>query len=176
MFSDALPEPARSQSRELLRRYVEARRTYFGARGDGVAAATRVAQDIHVQLGTIATTLGREHPDWDIAASYIDAIADVVRLEANRELVLRARVPMTVHAVLLAVALVAVGISALATGMARTRSFLTLFIVPILIAFAYMMILDIDRSRAGLITTGDAPMRRLQQVMTTGHADTSAAR
>ena len=163
--ADSLPEPGRSQSRELLRSYVAARRAYYHAAGDEVASTTARAQAIHRQLQTIAAGLAREHPTWDLAVDYTYSIAEVVRLEAARDLVLAARVPSTIHALLLLVAIVAVSVSGFATGLERTRSFLTLYVVPLVIGFAYVVIADLDRSRAGFISTGDRGMIRLQQTM-----------
>jgi hypothetical protein len=165
VLAEALPEPARSQSRELLRSYVAERRAFFAAKGDELARATKAAQAINAQLATIAAGVGREHPDWEVAGSFLEAVANVVRLEARRDLVLAARIPRTVNVLNLFVAVVAIGISGFAAGLSRKRSFLSLFVVPILIGLAYMLIADIDRSRAGFVSTGDWPMIRLQEVM-----------
>lgn len=165
VLAEALPDAERARSRELLRRYVDERREFFGATGEELERATKAAQDINRELTAIAASVGRAHPDWEVAGSFLEAVADVVRLEARRELVLAARVPKTVNVLNLVVAVVAIGISGFAAGLSRRRSFLSLFVVPILIGLSYMLIVDIDRSRAGFVSTGDRPMIRLQQVL-----------
>ena len=166
LYADGLPEPARSQSRELLRRYVGERRAFYVATAEGADAETWRAERIQAELMTVTSRLAHEHPDWDLSAGYLDRVTEMIRLEAARDLSLNARVPKTIYMLVLIVAIVAIGVSAYASGMVKTRSTLTLYVVPVLIAFACIVIADLDLSRAGFISTGDRPMERLERTMT----------
>lgn len=162
LYADALPEPVRSQSRELLQRYVGERHAFYLATREGAPAATARSQATQRELMRLAAALGHEHPDWDLSAGYLDKVTDVIRLEAARELSLAARVPRTIHVLLVAVALVGIFVSGMAAGLVRSRSTITLYLVPLLLSLAFLVLADLDISRAGLIKTGDRPLIRLQ--------------
>ena len=66
------------------------------------------------------------------------------------------------------VAVITIGVTAYATGLGGGRVPLTLVVLPVMIAFSFYVVLDLDRSRAGLISTGDLPMMRLQQQLNAG--------
>ena len=161
--ADFLPEPARTQSRELLRRYVVERRAYFAASPDEAPATTARAQAIHGELWAVAAALAREHPDWDLLASYVETLNRMIDLEAYRDLAIGMRLPATVFPLLVLVAMVAVGVTGYACGLSRAKSWLALYVVPVLVGLACAVVADIDRSRAGFISTGDRPMARLQR-------------
>jgi hypothetical protein len=165
--ADFLSEPERSETRRLLREYVGARRDYFEARpGEDEEAASARAQSIHDELWKRAAVVGRAHPDWEVLGAYVKSLNEMIDAEASRDLVVHARVPATVRMLVLLVALASVGITGYATGLARLRNPLSLFVLPCLVAVSCALILDLDRSRAGFISTGDAPMQRLERTLT----------
>jgi hypothetical protein len=165
LVADGLPDTERVQARRLLREYVTARRAYFAGEGYEVAAATARAQAIQADLVAVASSLTRAHPDYDLFVTFATSVADVVRLEMTRDLMINARIPATIHGLVLIVAVAAVGMSGFATGLVGRRSAVILYVIPVLIALAYTLIADLDRSRAGFISTGDAPMTRVQEMM-----------
>lgn len=162
LYADALPEPVRAQSRELLRRYVGERHEFYLATEEQAPAATARSQVTQRDLMRLAALLGHEHPDWDLTAGYLDKLTDMIRLEAARELSLSARVPRTIHILLVVVALVGIFVSGVAAGLVRSRSAITLYLVPLLLSLAFLVLTDLDLSRVGLIKTGDRPLVRLQ--------------
>ncbi|NVB84422.1 MAG: hypothetical protein HOV81_38970 [Kofleriaceae bacterium] len=162
LYADALPEPVRSQSRELLRRYVGERHAFFLATREEAPAATARSQVTQRDLMRLATALAHEHPDWDLSAGYLDKVIEMIRLEAARELSLAARVPRTIHVLLVAVAIVGIFVSGMAAGLVRSRTTITLYLVPLLFSLAFLVLADLDLSRVGFITTGDRPLLRLQ--------------
>lgn len=162
LYADALPEPVRAQSRDLLRRYVGERHAFYLATEEQAPAATARSQVTQRDLMRLAALLGHEHPDWDLTAGYLDKLTDMIRLEAARELSLSARVPRTIHILLVVVALVGIFVSGVAAGLVRSRSAITLYLVPLLLSLAFLVLTDLDLSRVGLIKTGDRPLVRLQ--------------
>jgi hypothetical protein len=105
--------------------------------------------------------VARTH-DSPLIGTYVTSLNQMIDLEAARDLMLTARVPWTIHLLVIVVALVAIGINGYAVGLGRIRIPISLTVVPLLVAFAYSVLLDLDRSRAGLISTGDRPMERLK--------------
>jgi hypothetical protein len=165
LLAGTLPEPTRSQTRELIRRYVPVRIEYGAATQDEAAAATARSLQIQKELMAVATAFAREHPDWDLTASYLESLIQMFKLELGRDLALAARVPPTIHVLLILIAVLAIGVSGFAAGMVTGRSWMTLYLVPLLLALAYMVIADLDRSRAGFISTGDRPMQRIEAML-----------
>jgi hypothetical protein len=165
IVADGLPEAERQTSHRLLKDYVNARRMFFAATGYTVAAASARAHAIQNDLVTLASGLTRGQPGTALFVTFASAVAEIVRLEQARELALAARLPPSVHGLVVGVAIVAMGVAGFVAGFLRRRSVLTLFVVPLLISFAYLMIEDLERSRAGFISTGDAPMMKVQEMI-----------
>lgn len=161
--ADYLPEPARGESRRLLRDYVKARRAYFYASATGAFAETKRARVLQAQLWAYAATTARAHLDSDLIGLYVQSLTEMIDLEESRDLVVLARLPPTVLLLLVVVALVAVGISGYAAGLGGRRALVTLVVSPLLIAFACAIVADLERARAGYISTGDLPMQRLER-------------
>jgi hypothetical protein len=174
--ADILPEPERTRTRELLRRYIDERLAYFSASEGEAPAVTVRSQAIAADVWNLAVETARLHPDWDVLSSYLEATTDMIELEATRDLAIRARVPGLIDSLLLLIAFTAMGVTGFATGLSRTRTALTLYIVPVLIALACAVINDLDRTRFGFISTGDRPMQRLKLKLETTHGPTSATR
>jgi hypothetical protein len=163
--AEFLPEPTRSESKDLLQSYVDARRAYYGATVAQAPATTERAQQIHVELWSRIRVVAREHLDSDVIALYIESLNQVIDLEAMRDVAITARMPWTIRMLLLFVGLAAVGLSGYATGLHGKRVGVAIWLLPTLIALSFTIIADLDRSRAGLISTGDLPMTRLQQTL-----------
>jgi hypothetical protein len=163
--ADILPEPVRSESKALLRDYVAARRDYFRASASEAPAATARAQAIHAALWSKMDSIVPEVVDSDVTALYVQSLNEMIDLEGIRDVAIVARLPWTIRFLLVLVAVITIGVTAYATGLGGQRVPLSLVLLPILIAFTVYVIIDLDRSRAGLITTGDLPMIRLQRTL-----------
>ncbi len=173
---DYLPEPARTHGRELFRGYVAARRAYYEASTNEAPASTARSQAILAELWSDAAGLARQHPDWDVLATYIESLNETIDLEATRDLAIGARVPILIEGLLALVAFTAMGITGFATGVSRARTALSLYVIPILIALACGVIVDLDRTRFGLMSSGDRPMQRLQKQLQKDVGPASASR
>lgn len=161
--ADILPDPQRAISKGLLRDYVAVRRAYYHATDDSEPTAR--GRQLHGELWRHAMDATRAHPDWDALVAYVEALGEVIQLEARRALAIDARLPPTIRTLLLIVALFAVAVTAFGSAQTATRSYLASFLVPGLIGISLAVIADLDRSRAGLIATGDLPMERLQRAL-----------
>jgi hypothetical protein len=165
--AELLPEPTRSESKALLRDYVSARRAYFSASTTEAPAATARAQAIHTALWSRMAAIAPDHLDSDVMALYVESLNQMIDLEAIRDVAILARMPWTIRLLLVIIAALAVGVTAYSTGLGGGRVLLSLWLLPVMIAFACLVIIDLDRSRAGFINTGDMPMMRLQQALST---------
>ncbi len=174
--AELLPDPARTQSRALLRDYVEARRDYFRASSNDAPATSARAQAIHAALWSRMAAVARDHLDSDVLALYIESLNEMIDLEAIRDVAIVARMPWPIRLVLMVVAIVAVGVTGYATGLGGRRVPLSLWMLPTLVAFTATVIVDLDRTRAGIISTGDLPMIRLQRSLTTESVAPASAR
>jgi hypothetical protein len=172
--TDYLPEPARSESRALLRDYVKVRRAYARASAAEAVVEVSRARAIQVQLWARAAITARAHLDSALVGHYVEALNEMIDLEETRDVVVLARLPPTVMMLLFLVALVAVGISGYAAGLGGRRAAVTLVVMPTLIALACAIVADLERARAGYIATGDLPMQRLEESMS-GQNRTEAA-
>ena len=155
--TDFLPEPQRSRSKLLLREYIDARIAFYSTE-----EATPRSQALQTRLWAELAAVASTH-DTPLLGTYVTSLNQMIDLEAARDLILAARVPWTIHLLVLVVAFVAIGINGYAVGLGRIRIPISLTVVPLLVAFSYSVLLDLDRSRAGLISTGDRPMERLKQ-------------
>lgn len=174
--ADFLPQPERSQSRELLRDYVDSRRAYYKASSHEARRASARSQAISAQVWIHATSVARAHPDWDVLGTYIESLNEMIDLEATRDLAIGARLPGPIDGLLALVAFSAIGITGFATGLTRCRVVLPLYGIPILIALACSVVIDLDRTRFGLISTGDRPMERLERSIVDEQAAIDASR
>jgi hypothetical protein len=165
--ADLLPEPIRTQSKDLLRDYVSARRAYFSANTTEAPAATERGQSIHAELWQRMASIAPQHLDSDVMALYVESLNQMIDLEGMRDVAIVARMPWTIRLLLVVIAAIAVGVTAYSTGLGGGRVSLSLWLLPVLIAFTCVVIIDLDRSRAGFISTGDLPMMRLQQTLST---------
>lgn len=175
MRAGLLPEPARTESRALLRKYVDTRIEYFYASSADVAAVTARGHALVAQLWARAEAAATEHPMWEVVAIYIESLNNMIDLEATRHVAYTTPLPGEIHALLLVIALAAIGITGYATGLSGARNAFALYVVPLLVALAYAVVVDLDRTRFGLIAASDQPMERMK-IMLDEHEPTSAAR
>ena len=99
-------------------------------------------------------------------ATYIESVNEAFDLEAARSLANNARLPREILMVVILVAFAAtVAITGFVTGYGGGRTIISLYAVPALIAITCAVTVDLNRSWFGFISTGDAPMERVQHQM-----------
>lgn len=161
--ADLLPEPQRSESRNLLRNYVDLRveavrnpRTL--ARG---IAATEALQD---QLWSRAIAMARTDLDSDIGALYIESLNNLINVHTARKTVaLLYRIP---PAIWLGLYLVTV-LSMWTVGYQFGQSGRHNTAVPVVLALTFstvvVLIVALDRPTQGVIRVNQEPMLELQR-------------
>ena len=164
-----LPEPARSQSIYLLRRYVDIRVSWISAKDLDAALRTGIAESkaIQDQLWQIAVPLARQAPN-PVISIYAQTLNDMIDYHEKRMAANSNRIPVTIWSMLIllgALMCLTVGLSQ------RRRMVVSMFVPPLMIAVVMALVADIDTPRSGSITVSQASLHRLQEDL---HTATSA--
>lgn len=156
-----LPEPARTDSRELLREYVPLRINV--ADRQQLAANYARSTEIHADLWAIAEELARTTPDSDLLGLYIETLNQTIDLHATRATaIVYARVPETVLILLIIGAALTMGMVGYSAGLTRRRSFLGAAVLVIVLSAVLTLVVDLDRPRDGFLQVSQQPLIELQ--------------
>jgi len=156
-----LPEPARTDSRELLREYVPLRINV--ADRQQLAANFARSTEIHDGLWAIAEDLARDTPDSVVLGLYIDSLNDTIDLHSKRATaIIYARVPETVVVLLIVLAALTLGMVGYSAGLTRRRSFLGAAVLVIVLSAVLTLVVDLDRPRDGFLQVSQQPLIDLQ--------------
>jgi hypothetical protein len=162
--TDLIPEPHRSASRELLRKYVDLR-LEAAEHPERMPDVLKTAADIQRQLWTHAAALAEaDLRNPDIASLYVDALNLTIDLQTSRVIVGRIRIPGVVwvtFGVLLALSSLAVGYN---FGLQSTKShWLVTGMLSISFATVMFLIFDLDRGNQGWLRVDQEPMYQLRE-------------
>jgi len=157
-----LPEPASSQSQELLREYAPLR-TVSEDTTDLPARITRSAEILD-ELWTIAEDLARSTPESEVLGLYILTLNDTIDMsEARLNAGLYARVPETVLLLLVIGSALTLGMVGYSAGLTRKRSPLTAIVLIVVLGAVITLVVDLDRPQGGFIEVSQQPLLDLQQ-------------
>lgn len=160
-----LPPSQQSESRELWRSYVRERRAFYSAVPADRAVVLERTEALQAQIWDRAVAAVNAHPEWYSLSAYLTSVNQVFDLEAARLLAVASRLPLEIHIVLFLTTIAALGITGFVTGVGGGRSTVSLYIVPILFACVWAVVVDFDRSWFGYISTGDQAMDRVQRAI-----------
>jgi hypothetical protein len=158
-----LPEPQRGESARLLREYVDVR--LRGTEPGRLAEAVARSGELHALLWAEAVTAAERQPG-PITGLYIQSLNETIDLHARRVQVgLRNRVPVSIWAGLLSIALLAMASVGYHSGLSATRR--SPAMVGLVLAFAGVLFLiaDLDRGHEGLLTVSQQAMIDVRQSM-----------
>jgi len=159
-----LPEAQAKAVEDLLRRYTDARLSFYNAGSDltKIAAAEDEAAKLQRELWVQTVAAGKEAPS-PLIATFINALNETIDLDATRLHALRSRVPGAVWLLLLIVAGTGCFASGYSAGASGERTSFSGTILPLLIAVVITIIADFDRPRHGLIGISQQPLLDLKQ-------------
>jgi hypothetical protein len=160
----AAPEPAGSEIRALLEKYVESRLA-IARTHDDAAALVAVAQSERLQreVWSRAASLARSDPRSIPDGLLLQSLNEMIDLHAARLGAARNHIPPSVLAALLLVAIAAMGWVGAGIGSTGRRGMITMLILSALIAFVISVIVDLDQPRAGFIRVSQAALLELQR-------------
>jgi hypothetical protein len=160
-----LPEPAATDSRELLREYVPLRIISGETEVTAADVMAQVARSgaILDELWLIAEELARTTPDSEVLALYIDSLNETIDVSSMRLTAgLYARVPQTVMLLLIFGSALTLGMVGYSAGLSRRRSLLTAVMLIVVLGAVITLIVDIDRPQGGTLRVSQQPLIDLQ--------------
>lgn len=166
--ADFLPAPDRAESKQLLKRYLEARLAY-GESGEGTAgevAPLLVENDrIQRRLWRIAVANAERDMNSDVAALYIESLSEMERVHAYRLAIgVRTRIPTSIWLVLYALTILGMVSMGYHAGIAGSRRSKATWIVAIAFALVISLIASLDRP-AGFIRVTQQPLADVRDLM-----------
>jgi hypothetical protein len=162
--ADMLPEPHRTEIRDLLREYVDVR--LEGVRSGNIEHAISRSEELHSQLWSHAVA-AREKVSSPIFAGYfLQSLNEVISLHVRRVMVgMEFRIPNHIWYVLYAIVALAtasVGCHAGLTGASRPVV-VTAFIL--IISVVMLLIADLDHPRRGALRVSHQVLGDLRRTM-----------
>jgi hypothetical protein len=164
--ADLLPEPQRSESRDLLRRYVAERLRAYELGTDAAPAATGVSQTFEEALWSqvVAVSAGDElHPA--ITSTVLTSFNAVFDSSEDALVAFENSIPPSILGLLAIVAVISATVTGYSDGLTRKRMLLMLAIQPILVALVIATITDVDRPFHGFVRVSQNSLRRLANSM-----------
>jgi hypothetical protein len=169
--ADFVPPPDRAETKQLLRKYLDARLAYADpANAEGSDIAPLLAQTDHIQrrLWQIAVANAERDMNSDVAALYIESLNDMERVHAARLAIgARARVPMGIWIVLYALTSLGMISMGYHAGIAGSRRSKATWMVAIAFGMVIALIASLDRPTV-LVKVTQQPLIDVQAFMRQG--------
>jgi hypothetical protein len=159
-----LPQPQRDDVRQMLREYVDVR--LEAARTGVLTEALRKSDELHRRLWDAAVAASEKDPRSVPTGLFVESLNEVIDIHAKRlNAIIRSRIPMSVWAVLFAVAFTSFAAMGYHAGLtAATRSPAS-WVVAVTFAVVIWLVVDLDRPGQGLLRVSQQPMVELRESM-----------
>lgn len=156
-----LDEPYSTESRQLLREYVDMRLAALD-RTQREAALAR-SEEIHRQLWSGAETVARENPVQTVAI-YIEALNSVIDLHSERvHIELGVRIPPAIMLGLYIVAMLTMLLIGIHSSYKGRPNLIALVALVLILAMVFLLIVDLNRSQQGMLTVSQKALLDLQR-------------
>ena len=158
-----LPAAQAAETRDLLRRYVDAR--LEAAASGNVAEGIARSERLHELLWRQAVTAGAAQADSVTTGLFIASLNDVIDLHAKRLAAWRNRIPGVVWVFLFVTTVL--GMASMGYHAALSESRRTVAVIFLALAFscALTLVADLDRPREGFLIVSQQAMQDLQDSM-----------
>ena len=162
-----LPAPYPAQAASLLRQYVANRLEFYNAGIDDarLQADNEQAAQLQNQLWSIAVAASTQDNRSLSTSLFVQALNDVIDLQAARLAATRNIVPETVVLLLLAVAIAMAAIVGYNSGVSNRRHVFAGAMLIVLITLIVWILIDLDRPARGLILVSQQSMIDLQDTL-----------
>lgn len=159
--AEYLDEPFSTESRDLLREYVDTRLAALD-RNQLVAALTR-SEEIHQELWNQVVTLAKANPT-PTTALYISSLNEVIDIHSERfNISLEVRVPPAILLGLYIVAVLSMFLIGMQGSFTATRNIIAPIVMVLILSLVFVLITDLERSQQGLMQVSQQPLLALQQ-------------
>jgi hypothetical protein len=159
-----LPEPMRTETRNLLREYVDVRLEAV-QQPDKLRAAVSRSEELHNQLWSVAVAV-TEKDRSPITGLFVQSLNEMIDLHATRIMTgLRSRVPGMIWIVLSLLAILSMVMMGYHSGLANSRR--SIVVIGLIIGFALVLFLiaDLDRPGQGTLRVSQQAMIDLRHSM-----------
>ncbi len=161
-----LTEPTRSAEQALLRQYVPYRLQFLsaGTSEPRINESLRSSASLQAQMWRLAADFANSRPDPD-SAQFLDAVTALVDVTESRTSAFENRIPLLAWGMLLFISFIASGLVGVGIG---TRSQFLRLVLPVVVASALSLTLDLDSPRSGLIRVHQRSMERVAETVASG--------
>jgi hypothetical protein len=159
--ADLLPPADRDKVRGLLKRYLEVRVRFYTATSDGVAAVNADTTRLQGELWQAVTEPVMRQPD-PVRALVLAGMNDVLNAQGYTQASWWNYVPRSAITLMGAIAILCNGLLGYGARASLHRNRL-LLILPLIVALAFALILDIETPRRGLVNIAPQNLVALQE-------------
>jgi hypothetical protein len=155
-----LPEPARTETLQLLREYAQTRVDYIESRRSLAQLPKAMARsnEIHEKLWQHVETLSVKDANMVPTGLYIMTLNELIDNQAKRLAELRNQIPEAIIIALFAIAAICCGFAGYASRLDPLRTRLPAVITAALVSAVIFLILDLDSPTLGFIKTDQQPI------------------
>lgn len=163
--ADLLPEPNRTQVKDLLREYVDVRVEFMNAGIDPVKfqQATDRTLQLEGELWQQAVAASANDPRSVPTGLFVQSLNEVIDLQDTRMALIKNRVPEVIIDLIFISAMITIGLIGYAVGLTHKRNLIPTLMMIVLITIIFAVIIDLDRPRRGLIRVSQESMIQLQE-------------
>lgn len=161
--TDFLPEPQRTDSRKLLKNYVDIR-TEAVIHTKKIPQMLINSEAIHDQLWSqLVTTITRQNNDSVLLGLYVQTLNDMIDVHSKRVTVgLDYHIPSPIWLALYFVTMLTMIATGYQFGISGKSSKLIIVVMALSFSAIIMLIADLDRAREGVLQVSQKPMIELQ--------------
>jgi hypothetical protein len=161
-----IPEPQRSESRQLLREYVVLRIGSSDRREQLESVARSEAIHDRLWAVAVAATENDRKNNPVLLALYFQTLNELIDLHAKRvTLSVRNRIPLAIWGALFFVACLGMGLMGYHAGLAETGRSLAVLALVLTFSAVMVLIADLDRPREGLLQVDQSALMDVQRAM-----------
>ena len=164
--TDFLPEPRRSELRDLVRKYVDQR--LRSRDRDQLQAALDSSRALQRVMWAKVAEEGRIQSSSEMLALLVESTNDVINAQSRRvELSLRARLPYPIWGALYIVTLLTMGSLGFFAGMEDAKRSIANLALIVSFTAIMMLIADLDRAHEGLLQMNYQGLENLRKAVNT---------
>jgi len=154
-----LPKPYRTEFRDLLREYVDARAELQTDNFETVRQVIVRSEELHIQLWSKVVTLTENSNSSGTTTLFIRSLNDIFDLHGKRVSAgLRNRIPISIFATLYFVAFLAMTMMGYQSGLTGKRSPIAGFMLILTFSIVLTLITDLERPRQEIFSVSQQTM------------------
>ena len=154
--ADFLPEPQRSDIREVLRQYAALRTQ--GVTVLMTPAVMAQSSALHDRLWADAVVVGTQSPNSIVGGLFIQSLNEMIDLDESRVTAGRSRIPDTIWLTLYAMTVLTMAAIGYQFGLTGEHSWPVTILLAMVFTAVILLIADLDRPQAGLLRVSQQPI------------------